>query len=75
MGTARKLSVITTSPAATGDHRWHTFWVYRLMRFRGTRAIQANRALPGLPNWILYTHRTGNSNPTTRLSDASKRQL
>lgn len=70
-----QLSVITASPSATRDHRWHTFWVYRLMRFEGARAIEASRALPGLPNWILYTHRTGNSSPTTRLRDASKRRL
>ncbi|WP_115513524.1 hypothetical protein [Xanthomonas dyei] len=70
-----QLSVITANPAATRDHRWHTFWVYRLMRFQGARAIEADRAFPGLPNWILYTHRTGNSTATTLLNDASKRQL
>ncbi|WP_167394631.1 hypothetical protein [Xanthomonas codiaei] len=70
-----QLSVITADPAATRDRRWHTFWVYRLVRFQGTRAVEANTALPGLPNWILYTHRAGNSAPTTLLGEAAKARL
>ncbi|WP_160170355.1 hypothetical protein [Xanthomonas cassavae] len=68
-------SVITADPAATRDHRWHTFWVHRLLRFQETRATEVNTALPGLPNWILYAHRAGNSAPTILLGKAAKAQL
>jgi hypothetical protein len=58
------------------DGREHNYWVFQMLRFKGSRleAVTRYLGLPELPAWIMYTHKP-NHQPTTQLTAEQKRAL
>lgn len=67
-------SYIHASGDFTSDSKPHSFWAHNLLRFSGSEILAADAAVPGFPKWIWFTYRP-NSQPTTLLSEQSKKAL
>ncbi|OGV48713.1 MAG: hypothetical protein A2X49_03810 [Lentisphaerae bacterium GWF2_52_8] len=53
------------------DGKTHSFWVYNLMSFEGTRLVSANRLDKRFPCWIMYSF--GDNHKDSELLDGKQR--
>lgn len=58
----------------TADGKYHNFWVYNLLRFRGSAIVVDNSVIKGFPRWIWFTE-SPNRKETRMLSPAQKVRL